>query len=717
MKSLFWSCLAFALAAGVSVAAVDKRVDINNFESDSDFDITVTGATILYSLVDDPQIDDVPRHEGEYALYGEYDVSSGAYTQTSITFPAAVDLRGMRELHFWIYFLKGSVMHQSGDYRMRVLTQNGNELGEPHLTTAGEWHHVVLPIDRVNSEELSAFNRLNIIWMVGANNAATGKFYIDEIYGLRPGNTPGVKETLIYGFNKPDSQTGYPQGWTIRAADAVDLMMGDAIVAPSEGADYLESVMPGGWKRPIETIAAKNDFDQWDKVIDIAVDLRMSADFSGTWHNFQLVLESSSGGYRQYSIRNGNIKDSWRTVAWDVDMAPHLGSFSDPAGWFKLSFITQAADGVTGSVYIDNLRVGIATTYVLGERRISGTAYQGGETFDVQLDVSAEGDAQNYQIIENTPAGWTVSQISDGGVFSNGAIEWNINLGSGTKTVSYKITAPQNANSTVDFSGTVGGIATRGMDSIFYVYPKLWELRVECPFARNTVKLDGLIDQAEYANAKTYSFNHDTTDGNQAPGVHIFGNEYPASQQSVTFHVFHDEEAIYVACDITDSNLAFNENATQAWNDDSVEVFLDGNLSRTTDREDGPLGIQCTVVGDGHLIGGNNVPAIKTGTGYMYSDNGSVWNFGARVKADGSGYVVEYQLIKALMLSPVDRDIAGFEILMNDAELGAGQRTGKWGFYSTKDDGTIIEAHQDESAWALIQLLPNDSPVGGWAIY
>lgn len=710
-----WLMIASLIAVGATYAAEDRRVDINNFESD--IDITITGGTIVYSLVDDPEFDDVPRHEGINALFGEYDTNAGAWTQTTINFPNAVDMTGMRELHFWIYFLNDSTPHQSGNFTMRVMTQNGNELGSPSVATAGEWHHIVLPIDRVSAETFSAFNQLRIIWNPGANNGATGKFYIDDVYGLRPGNTPGVREELVYGFNQVDADTGYPQGWTVRAVDAVDLLMGDAIVEPSEGSDYMESVMPGNWKRPVESINSKPDFDQWEKVVDMSVDVRMSADFAGTWHNFQLVLESSSGGYVAYGIRGVTNKDNWRTLAWDVNINPHLAALQDPNGWIRLSFITQMDAAASGSVYIDNLRFGLATTFVLGERSISSSSFQGGETFGVNLTVTAEGDAQDYEIIENTPAGWTVSDISDGGSFSSGTVTWSVNLGSGSKTVSYKVSAPANANQSAAFSGTVGGIKTIGANSIFYVYPALWDARVETPYKNNTVQLDGIINDDEYAGAKSYYFDHDTSDGNVAPGVHIFGNEYPAAEQNVTFYVFHDSESIYVACDVTDSNLAYFENPDQAWNTDSIEVFLDGNLSRTTDREDGPFGIQCTVVGDGHQIGGNNVPTVVEGNGFFYSENGSVWNYGARERNDGTGYVVEYQFAKDSVLSPRDRDVLGFEILMNDSEVGAGERTGKWGFHTTKGDGTIVEAHQDESAWALMQLLPNESPVSDWGLY
>jgi hypothetical protein len=277
---------------------------------------------------------------------------------------------------------------------------------------------------------------------------------------------------------------------------------------------------------------------------------------------------------------------------------------------------------------------------------------------------------------------------------TDGTINWTVNLGTGTKTVTYQVTAPASPSESATFGGTIGGIEIKGTDSLFYIYPKLWDTRIEAPSLNNTVTLDGLIDAAEYAGANEYYFDHDTSDGNEAPGVHISGTEYTAAESNMTFHIFHDATYLYIACDVTDSNMAFNEDAERAWHNDSVEIFMDGNLGRTTDREDGPYGFQLTIVGDGHLVGGNDRPTAVEGDGFYSSTDGSYWNYGARVKEDGTGYVVEYKIDKTKTLLPVDRTIAGFEILMNGSEQGAGERTYKWGYYSSREDGTIFEAHQ-----------------------
>lgn len=717
MKRLLIFCLAL-LIGGFVYAAEDKRVDITGFESADEGAMALTGSTIVESWVVETATEKIPDHEGKYSLYGSYDTSLGTWNQTTLTFANPVDFTGMRELHFWIYFYSDAQPDANGKYSMRIYLPNGAVLAEPALTGTGTWQEVVVPIDRWSAEnEMSSFDRLLIIWLPGAPGS-TGKFLMDELYGVRKGNTPAVKDILLYGFEKTNANDTYPLGWTVRAAEAAEngLRLGDAEVEASEGTNYMVSVLPGGWKRPLETINSLKDFTQWDKAIDLTVDVMMSSDFS-TWHNLIMVTDSSAGGYKQYDIRAFGNKDTWKTISWQLDMAPYKNAISNPNGWFKISFVTQTGDTDTGSVYFDNMRIGVATTYVGGARSINPSYFTGGETFDVQLTLDAEGTAQDYEVIETIPTGWTTSAISDGGTFANGKITWKINLASGKKNISYKITAPAKPTADAAFAGTVGGVKITGIEKISYIYPKLMELAVEAKFLKNTVTLDGLINTAEYAGANSYTFGHDNTKDNTAPGVHISGTSYPDTKEFVKFYVQHDANFIYVACDVTDPNLAFAISTANAWQDDSMELYLDGNLSRSTPKEAGAYGPQMTVVGDGSIVSGQGLPTIVKGSGFASSTDGAYWNFGARAKADGSGYAVEYKLEKSKMLSPVTRDLAGFDIMVNSTEKGATDRTGKWGWYCSKIDGSVYEPWDDEAGWGLIKLLPETTSVSDWSIF
>jgi hypothetical protein len=247
--------------------------------------------------------------------------------------------------------------------------------------------------------------------LYGANNGATGRFWIDEIYAVRPGNTPSVREELLYGLNETNPDNDAPLGWENRDGDPP--ILDGAFVEPTEGTDYMAIPITGNWMRNAQSIDSGQDFDEWEKVVDITADIRMSDDFGGTWQN--LILEvSSSGGSTQYPFKNTGQKDSWKTVTWDVDMSQHLAAIAngDP---LKLIFITNNAADTGGLILIDNIRVGVATTFVLANRSISSSAFQGGETFDVTISIEAEGDSQDYELIEILPEGWIASNISDGG--------------------------------------------------------------------------------------------------------------------------------------------------------------------------------------------------------------------------------------------------------------------------------------------------------------
>ncbi|MDX9754179.1 MAG: sugar-binding protein [bacterium] len=710
------------LTFGLSFAAVDQRVDICNFEADEDLGIQITGSTIVESGVFSPADDGIPLHEGEFGLYGWFDSSQGEWTQTTLTFPTAIDLTGMRELHFWIYFFSDAKMHRDGNFRFRVYGPHNNLFGIPQVSQAGVWTEIVLPIDRAASDsELTSVNQLRFVWNPG-DNATEGRFYIDEIYGFHPGDTPAVQDVMIYGFNQADPATGYPVGWQARS-DSVGLMMGDAFVQPSEGSDYMESIMPGGWKRPMETINAARDFDQWDRVLDVTVDARISEDNSQSWHDFLLVLESSSGGYYQYEIKGVMNKDSWRRVTWDVDITPHLGSIADPNGWFRLSFITQTGEPAVGSVFIDNLRVGIATDYVGGSRVVDARYFQAGDAIPVTLNLEAEGTVKDYTVSETLPTGWSASEISDGGQFANGKITWTVSMGNGQtqKSLTYTATAPDNATVDAAWSGSIGGQNLRGKSTLFFLSDSLWENRILAPFTPTApVVMDGKISAGEYENAYVENVFMEGSTDKTPPGVYIDGTAYTKEQSNFTIHILHDSEAIYVAVDVVDNNLAFDEVATETWNNDCTELFLDGNLSRNPKpKENGPYGFQASVVGSGRLAGGNNAPtAIVESAEYGYSTDGQYWNFATRVKDDDSGWVIEYKIDKSKVLNPLDSNLVGFDLKMDLSEVGAGTRVSNWGYWFTNSAGVVADGYwDDETGWALMELQEGDSSINTWNLF
>ncbi len=723
MKRFAVALLSIGLVCGMVVAQDEERIDITGFEES--FDWQFTGGNIIAgsSYVEDPTFFEVDPLEGDWALYLEYDKSSGLWSTSTLNFPdGAMDLSGMRELRMSFYIFPDSDPHPDNGYQMRFNIPTMS-LGEHTVPEAGEWHELSIPIDRIASETtLASLDRIQILFLPGAE-AAVGGMLIDNIYMVRPANTPSTKVTTIYGFNETNPDDDAPLGWT--NMNAGPPILGGAWVEPTEGSDYME-IPATNWTQNVRTINAAADFDQWPQVVEMLVDLRISDDFSASWGQIYLVLSSNSGGtitFRNYKDVGG-LKDEWRTVAWDVDMAPHLTSIENDDGSFEIRILTHSDSSVTGAVYLDDFRVGTTTSYTAAQRLISPTYFEGSETFDVEITITNSEDGKEVTVEETIPDGWTASEISNGGALTDGVITWDLTLPEGETVLTYKTTSPADPSEAGNWSGTIDGADVAGMNSAFFIYPALVENKVEAPFLSNSVDLDGKLDSAEYEGANTYSFNHDTSDGNTAPGVHLSGNEYPADEENVTFHVFHDENYIYVGMDIVDPSLNFS-GSDDVWRNDSTELYFDGNFSRSSSKERNPFGPQLTVVGDGSAATSNGTAVeIQDLDGGGFSEEGKdseggevYWGFGAAPKPDDSGYVVEYRVDKRVILDPPDRTLLGFEILMNSSEAGETDRTAKWGWYSSDASGEASEYWDDETGWGLMELQGGPSHVSDWSFF
>ena len=74
------------------------------------------------------------------------------------------------------------------------------------------------------------------------------------------------------------------------------------------------------------------------------------------------------------------------------------------------------------------------------------------------------------------------------------------------------------------------------------------------------------------------------------------------------------------------------------------------------------------------------------------------WAVGANVKDDGSGFVVEYRIVKETILDPADRTQIGFDVMMNSSDsANPTVRTGKWGWHY-HSNGAVFEPYNNEPA-------------------
>jgi len=335
----------------------------------------------------------------------------------------------------------------------------------------------------------------------------------------------------------------------------------------------------------------------------------------------------------------------------------------------------------------------------------------------ITVDIVPSGQA-SATITETLPTGVTASNIkttNGSASFSGGKITWNLTNASGSVAMTYDldITAAAAKVGYVLFSGEMdkGGVkaAVAGIDSLFKVN---WDV----PFIDRKVTLDGEMSAGEYDGAYTEKFGH--ADGDTAPpGVHISGNAYPADKENVTFYMFHNRDYIYCALDVIDGDALEFVTGASVWQNDSAEIYFDGNLNRQTTKENGKYGFQATVLGNGAQTSGNDVPTpAQLANGGYASTDGPYWNFGAKVKGEKE-YIVEYQITKAQILDPPDRTVVGFDILMNSNDGGNADRSGKWGYWTTRLDGTAGEYWNDETGWAVVQLVGGPVGLGDWDLH
>ncbi len=338
-------------------------------------------------------------------------------------------------------------------------------------------------------------------------------------------------------------------------------------------------------------------------------------------------------------------------------------------------------------------------------------------------------EAGAVTVKETLPSGWTASNISNNGTVSNGVITWTLQVTPDAPiNVTYTTASPGPVTQPPVWSGTVDSDEVFGVNAPPFFSQFVKNTIVEAPFLSNTVTLDGIINAAEYDGANSYKFDHDTAAGNSAPGVHLSGTVYPAAQENLTFHVFHDAQYIYVAVDVVDPDLSFDYPDRNFWNADSPEIYFDGNMTRSSSIESNHYGCQLTVVGDGRLAASNNkyFPEMLDAPGggkYMLNgrdgeDQPIYWACGAKVKDDNSGFIVEYRVDKQVILDPVTRDQIGFEVMMNSSDAANSTvRTGKWGWCCSDAQGVPYEAYNNESGWTLMKLLEGETAVPEWNLF
>ncbi len=334
----------------------------------------------------------------------------------------------------------------------------------------------------------------------------------------------------------------------------------------------------------------------------------------------------------------------------------------------------------------------------------------------IQVNVRA-GISMDGIITENLPEGFLVDnvKITHGQVkIEEGVIVWTVNQITDSAEMTYDINVPaSSADRLALFNGTFADLPIGGEDTLI-------PIAFQVPFLDRSVVLDGILSPGEYQDAYQEVFDHADR---IPPGVHMepTGGEVERGKENAVLYLFHNDDYIYVAVDVTDPGILDFESGSEVWMNDSAELYIDGNLSRSESKENDLWGFQATVLGNGGNVSGNDAPAIfpLAAGGGSTLQGGKYWNAGARVKDSGKGYIVEYAVNKPLVLDPPGRFVIGFDVHINGAD-GIGTRTGKWAYWNTRLDRMPedFDYWNNEQGWAAIELGKKETTrILDWDLY
>lgn len=175
---------------------------------------------------------------------------------------------------------------------------------------------------------------------------------------------------------------------------------------------------------------------------------------------------------------------------------------------------------------------------------------------------------------------------------------------------------------------------------------------------------------------------------NDTPAVAI--NQYQMAWQgaSGTARVLWDDDNVYVLIQVNDAQL--DKTNTNAWEQDSVEIFLDENNAKTTfyQADDGQYRINF----DNEVS--FNPDSLSAG-------------FVSATKVSGTSYTVEAKL-PLKTVTPANQMKLGFDAQINDAKDGARQSVAAW-------NDTTGNGYQDTSVYGILTLIgkPGSTPGNG----
>ncbi|MFE6076430.1 endo-1,4-beta-xylanase [Paenibacillus sp. NPDC057886] len=164
---------------------------------------------------------------------------------------------------------------------------------------------------------------------------------------------------------------------------------------------------------------------------------------------------------------------------------------------------------------------------------------------------------------------------------------------------------------------------------------------------------------------------------NQAPVIPV--NQYQMAWQGANgvAKALWDENNLYVLVQVSDNEL--DKSSSNAWEQDSVEVFLDQNNGKTTfyQADDGQYRVN-----------------YENETSFNPASIGA--NVETQTSKSGTNYIVEMK-IPLTAVTPDNNTKLGFDVQINDGKAGARQSIATW-------NDTTGNGYQDTSVYGILTL-------------
>jgi signal transduction histidine kinase len=101
------------------------------------------------------------------------------------------------------------------------------------------------------------------------------------------------------------------------------------------------------------------------------------------------------------------------------------------------------------------------------ERFVSSTQYKPKDDIHITLYVkNLSGTVKTVSINEKTPDGWSVFDISNGGIFTDEKISWSVSIKPGVTVLEYTLHVPDSPSYNAEFIGHVDSIITAGIEEL-----------------------------------------------------------------------------------------------------------------------------------------------------------------------------------------------------------------------------------------------------------